>query len=46
MAAKMDEKAAGEAGPDMRAEWMRMAADWRGAARQADWQDHHALRLT
>lgn len=44
MAALMDDKAAGAVEPEMRAEWIRMASGWRGAARQADWQDHHADR--
>ena len=46
MAAEMDDKAGCVVDPGMRAEWIRMASGWRRAARQADWQDHHAARPT
>lgn len=42
MAATMDDRATRAVEPQMRAEWTRMAVQWRGLAGQADWQDVYA----
>lgn len=39
MAARMDGYAARKGQPDLQAEWLVMAAHWRGLAHQAEWQD-------
>ena len=42
MVARMDDEAARAVRPETRAEWTRMAVQWRGMASHADWQDVYA----